>query len=292
MTPRARYLALCPALFLLATALHAQQPAGGPWDAVAGILRSPAVPVAGGVRFNFPRTDLPVRIGGVRVAAGVALGGWAGFAASSGDTMVVGDLVVTGRELAAVLKQFVSENVAVTGVHNHLVGEEPRVLYVHYVGRGGAADLARRMGRVLARTATPLPVRPAAPAPATIDTALLFGGLGLHGHASGAIAQVGADLVGHPVAVGAAGMPSFAYGSPVNVQAVSRDRWIATGDFAVPAERTDPVIRALTDGGILVTAVHSHLVGETPAVYFIHFWADGTPTAVTAGIRRGLDAAR
>ncbi len=279
------------ALALLSPPARAQAPAG-PWDPVAAVLRSPAVAVAGGARFNFPRTDLAVRVGEVRVAPAIALGGWAGFASAAGDTMVMGDLVVTGAELPAVLEQLTAEGVAVTGVHNHLVGEEPRVLYVHYLGRGGAADLAARLERVLRRTSTPLPVTPARPEPVTIDTARLFAGLGLRGRASGAVAQVGTDLVGRPVAVGAAQMPGFAYGSPINVQAVSAERWVATGDFAVPAERTEPVIRALTSAHVLVTAVHSHMVGETPPLYFIHFWADGTPASVVAGIRGALDAAR
>lgn len=292
MTLRVWQLALGPFLLALATAAPAQTVPAGPWESVAAILRTPAVPVAGGARFNFPRTDLSVRVGGALVAPGVALGGWAGFAGSAADTMVMGDLVVTAAELPAVLRQLATETVAVTGVHNHLVGEEPRVLYVRYMGHGGASDLARRIGRVIGRTATPLPVVPPPPAPVTIDTGLLFRGLGLRGRASGAVAQLGTDLLARPVAVGAAAMPGFAYGSPINVQAVSPTRWVATGDFAVTADRTDAVIRALTGAGILVTAMHSHLVGESPAVYFIHFWADGPPGTVVAGIRGGLDAAR
>lgn len=279
-------------VFLPAAAGRAQAPPTDPWGSVSAILRAPTVPVAGGARFNFPRTDLAVRIAGVAVAPSIALGSWAGFAVTGIDTMVMGDLVVTGAELLETLRQLAVEGISVTGVHNHLVGEEPRVLYVHYLGHGGASDLARRIGRVLARTATPLPVATVAAAPVTIDTALLFRGLGLHGRASGAVAQFGTDLVRRTVAVRGSAMPPFAYGSPVNVQAVSGTRWVATGDFAVPAERTDTVIRALSRDGVLVTAVHSHLVGESPAVYFIHFWADGTPASVVAAIRSGLDAAR
>lgn len=287
-----RRAAVGPALLLVAAAAAAQAPSAAPYDSVAAILGTPAVAVAGGTRYNFPRTDLQVRIGGTLVSPAIALGGWAGFAASGSDTLVMGDLVVTAEELPGVLRQCVADRVEVTGVHNHLVGEEPRVMYVHYMARGGALDLAARIARIVGRTAAPRPVRATPPAPLSIDTALVFGGLGLRGRAFGAVALLGASFVSGPVAVAGAAMPAFAYSSPLNLQAVSPSRYVATGDFAVPAGRTDGVIRALTGAGILVTAVHSHMVGETPAVYFIHFWAEGTPTAVVQGLRSAVDAAR
>ena len=67
---------------------------------------------------------------------------------------------------------------------------------------------------------------------------------------------------------------------------------MSTGDFAVPAAKIAPVLAALAAHDITATAVHTHLIGEEPRVYFIHFWADGSLRDVLAGLRSAVDAAR
>ena len=94
----------------------------------------------------------------------------------------MGDLVVTEAELLRVEAAIDSEHLAITAVHNHLVGESPRIMYVHFHGEGPAVDLARRLDRVLTRTTTPRGVTAAASAPVTIDSALVFGTLKLARH--------------------------------------------------------------------------------------------------------------
>src|SRR2546421_257515 len=53
-----------------------------------------------------------------------------------------------------------------------------------------------------------------------------------------------------------------------------------------------PVFEALTAHGITATALHSHLVGAEPTLYYMHFWADGPLPDVLRGLRAALDAAR
>ena len=87
-------------------------------------------------------------------------------------------------------------------------------------------------------------------------------------------------------------VPTLGYGSPVNVQMVDSARIVATGDFAVLGAKVPGVVDALATHGITATAVHSHLIGEQPTLYYIHFWADGGPANVLAGLRAAIDAAR
>jgi hypothetical protein len=87
-------------------------------------------------------------------------------------------------------------------------------------------------------------------------------------------------------------VPALGYGTPINIQAVSATRAVATGDFSVVGSKVAPVFTALTTHGITTTAVHSHLVGEEPRIYYMHFWADGPLTDVLQGLRAALDAAR
>ncbi len=284
--------ALLGCSMLAASAVSAQDP-GVPWDAVGAALGARAVQTGATYRYAFPRTDLTVRIGDVTVEPAIALGSWAGFGVMGGDTVVMGDLVVTTGELGPVLQQLATDGIAVRAIHNHLVGEEPRITYVHYEGRGAALELARKVARALDRTGAPRPVPAAGERPVTIDTALAFRALGARGRAHGSVAQLGFNFVSAPVTIDGQPVPAaLAYGSPVNLQAVSAGRWVATGDFAVPGPKVDAILDALATHGIVATAVHGHLIGESPTLYYIHFWADGAPGEVLRGLRAAIDAAR
>lgn len=271
--------------------LQAQLPAV--WDSVGRVLQASPTAVGGYVRYNFPRRDLTLKVGDVAVSSRLALGAWAGFAGTGPRAVVMGDLVVTSAELLPVEAAIDSQHLAITGVHDHLLGETPRITYVHFHGEGPALDLARRLDRVLARTATPRGMAAQASAPVTIDTALVFGSLGARGPASGNVAQVSLVLITAPVMLHGQALPAaLAAGSPVNVQEVSADRFVATGDFAVTGDRMAPLTRALTAAGITITSVHNHLVGETPPLYFAHFWADGRPLEILAALAAAIDSAR
>ena len=51
----------------------------------------------------------------------------------------------------------------------------------------------------------------------------------------------------------------------------------------------DPVIRQLRGHAIDVTALHSHMIGEQPTIYFMHFWGVGPASALATGRRTALD---
>ena len=283
-------------LFLACVALSATaQGQGGQdaaWDSVGRILKTPPVLTGGYHRYNFPRRDLTLRIGDITVSPALALGAWAGFSGDPTDATVMGDLVLISGELKPVLAELARQRIGVTAVHNHLVGEEPRITYVHFHGQGAALDLATRFDRVLALTGAPRPVSASAPQPVTIDTALVFSTLGLSGRAQGAVAQVSTVLVPGPVTMdGRPVTPGLGYGTPINIQVVGPQRAVATGDFAVLGSKVAPVFEALTTHGITATAVHSHLVNEEPKIYYMHFWADGPLPGVLAGLRAALDSA-
>jgi hypothetical protein len=192
-----------------------------------------------------------------------------------------------------VLAELARQRIEVTAIHNHFVGEQPQITYVHFHGQGNALALAASLDHVLALTGAPRPVAASAPQPVTIDTALVFGTLGLTGRAQGAVAQLSTILIpgtvtmhGRPVA------PALGYGTPINIQGIGPDRAVATGDFSVLAAKVAPVLDALAAHGITATAVHSHLIDEQPTIYYMHFWADGPLPNVLRGLRAALDAAR
>ena len=286
---------VCSVLLLALPPLpaRAQAPLGPAWDSVATILQAPGVSTGGYVRYNLPRRDISLRIGDVTVSPALALGSWAGFSGEPLDATVMGDLVLTSAEVKPVLAELAVQQLEVTAVHNHLVGETPPLTYVHFHGQGVATVVAARLDKVLARTATPRPVAAPATAPLTIDSALVFRTLGKSGTARGGVAQVGFVLVPGAVTMhNRTVVPALGYGSPVNVQVVSGSRAVATGDFAVTGDKVNGILAALAAHGVAATAVHTHLIDESPHVYYIHFWADGRLPDLLEAIKAALDAAR
>jgi hypothetical protein len=54
------------------------------------------------------------------------------------------------------------------------------------------------------------------------------------------------------------------------------------------AEEVNPVISALEEHDIAITALHSHMLTEQPRLFFMHFWAMGSSESVAAGIKAAL----
>lgn len=281
------------ALLVLALGVPNRARAQAAWDSVAATLRTPALEANGYRRFNLPRADLTVRVGDVTVATALAAGAWVGFAGTPDSTTLMGDLVLTAAEVRPVEAQLVRDGIAITAVHNHLIGESPALTYVHLHAHGAATAIAAKLARALALTATPLPVTGGPPPPVTIDTLRVFRAMGARGRVRGAVAQFSIVKVTDSVRVdGQPLVAALAYASPINVQQVSPTRFLATGDFALTDGGVQPVLQALVAVGVTVTAVHSHLVGESPTITYIHFWADDTPQNVFNALRAALQVAR
>jgi uncharacterized protein DUF1259 len=266
------------------------RPQQAAWDSVGRILGAPDAFAGGYHRYNLPRRDLSVRIGDVTLAPQLALGAWAGFSGTPDDATTMGDLVLTSSEVRPVLAELARDRMEVTAVHNHLIGEEPQLIYLHFHGQGNASELARRLDRAVALTHTPRPVTAASPQALAIDTTTVFGTLGHSGKAQGTVAQLSFILVPGTVTLhGRAVTPALGYGSPINLQMVDASRAVATGDFAVTGPKVDGLLTALAQHGITATSVHSHLIDESPRLYYIHFWADGPLPDVLRGLRAALD---
>ncbi len=85
------------------------------------------------------------------MTAGNAMGDntWAGFAGSSDHAVVDGDFVVRESELQPVLKILRGGGINIVAIHQHMTGEEPRFIFLHYWGKGNAAGLAQTVKQAL-----------------------------------------------------------------------------------------------------------------------------------------------
>jgi hypothetical protein len=89
---------------------------------------------------------------GCKIGKAMGVNTWAAFAGADDDAVVDGDFAVLEDELQPVLKSLRGSGIHVVAIHHHMVGEEPRVLFLHYWGRGPAATLAESVKKALALT--------------------------------------------------------------------------------------------------------------------------------------------
>jgi len=75
---------------------------------------------------------------------------WAAFAGDDDNAVVDGDFVATAGELQAVLKSLRGDGINIVAIHSHMTEETPRMLFLHYWGRGKASDLAMSLKKALA----------------------------------------------------------------------------------------------------------------------------------------------
>jgi uncharacterized protein DUF1259 len=263
------------------------------WTAVEAALgRSASMQPGGIARFGFPRSDLTVTLDGVTLKPALALGGWLAFKPlPANSALVMGDLVLTENEIAPVMRALQAGGVEETALHNHLLGESPHVLYMHVMARGNAAAIAARIRSALAQSSTPTPAAPAAAAPVAVnlDTAAIARELHVSGRLNGVVYQVSVPRSERITLMGEEIPPSMGVATAINFQPTGDGRAAITGDFVLRDAEVGPVMRALRSNGIAITALHSHMVGEEPRLYFMHFWANDDAVRLARGLRAALD---
>ena len=250
-------------------------------------------------RVGLPRTDLKVTLDGVELKPGFALGSWLAFKKTGNDITGMGDLVLTEAEINPVMKRLEESGIEITAVHNHLLRAAPATFYMHVLGHGEPGKLAAAFREALAASKTPIQgaapggPQPAAAEPRTdLDTAALDQALGRKGKVNGGIYQVS---VPRAEAVKDHGMEiPEAMGSAIaiNFQPTGGGKAAITGDFVLTADEVNPVLRALRENGIEVTAVHNHMLGDEPRLFFMHFWANDDAQKLAKGLRAALDKAK
>ncbi len=60
------------------------------------------------------------------------------------------------------------------------------------------------------------------------------------------------------------------------------------GDVAMLADEVTPVLKALRANGLDVVAIHNHMIGGEPAVYFLHYWGTGPAEKLATGFKAAL----
>src|ERR1700704_4459431 len=263
------------------------------WSKVDAALGRKAT-VSGDVhRYGFPRTDLTVTVDGVTIKPALALGGWAAFKPAHGGAMVMGDLVLLETEITPVMTKLIESGLEITAVHNHVLRGSPATFYMHVGGHGDPVKPPTAIRTALAESKTPLtpPAAPASPPAIDLDTAQLDQIIGAKGQNNGGGYAFGVPrrdpVTENGMQIAPAGPMGVA--TAINFQPTGGGKAAITGDFVLTGEEGNPVIKALRDSGIEVTAVHSHMLTEQPRLIFMHFWANDDAIKLAKGLRAALD---
>ena len=94
-------------------------------------------------KYTIGRNDLTIMAMGAEMTANIGLNTWAAFAGERDSAHIAGDVAMLEPEVNPVIRALRQNNIEVVAVHNHMLGEQPRIIFLHYYGRGPAIALAQ-----------------------------------------------------------------------------------------------------------------------------------------------------
>jgi hypothetical protein len=268
-----------PAPALDSTLIERLTSAKGTLDAPSGVFK-----------VSIPRSDLEVRVGGVRLAPRLGLTSWAAFQRTGHGAMVMGDMVLTEPQVNPVMSVALDSGLEVTALHNHFFADQPKVMFMHIGGHGSVQDLAAAVGKVFRAMEGKPPAAPRLeidPAKTSLQAAGIEGILGAKGDMKDGVLRFtfGKTIRMHGEMAGSAmGVNTWAAFAGSDGQAV------VDGDFAMEERELQAVLKALRKGGIDVVAIHNHMTGEEPRIMFLHYWGLGPAARLAQVLRSALDA--
>ena len=289
-----RRITLCAALSLSLASVAGAQDIPAEYQQVLTSLGKQGDYKANVLKVNIPRNDVSVTVANVKTPTPFGFGGWVAMTKGTGGMdVMMGDLVLTQDEVNPVMSALLDNGIDVTALHNHFLWDEPRMYYMHVHAHGKPADLARKVkpaidliGKGAGRSGAPA-AAPAA-APTTMDTAKLAQIVGTQGEQSGAV---------YKITIGRDELKLTEMGAPINAR-MGLNTWAAfvgtnenaavAGDVAMLASEVQPVLKALRKNGIDVVAIHHHMTGTQPTIYFLHYWGTGPAEKLASAFKAAV----
>jgi hypothetical protein len=276
-------------LFLVTSGIIAlnAQPMPPEYDQVLKTLGKSGDFKANVLKVNIPRNDLKVTVAGVATPTPFGFGGWLAMTKGNGGDVMMGDLVLTQDEVNPVMSALLDNGLEVTALHNHFFFEEPRIFYMHVMGHGTPADLAKKAKPALDLISHPAPA--SAPASSQLDTANIAKIVGHEGEQNGAV---------YKITIGRDDLKIKDMGATINARMGlntwaaffgTNDQAVIAGDVAMLQTEVQPVLKALRGHGLDVVAIHHHMTGTQPMIIFLHYWGKGPATQLASAFRSALD---
>ena len=290
-----RFLTVCAALSLTFASVARAQDIPAEYQQVLTSLGKQGDYKANVLKVNIPRSDVSVTVANVKTPTPFGFGGWVAMTKGTGGMdVMMGDLVLLQDEVSPVMSALLDNGLEVTALHNHFFWDEPRMFYMHVHGHGSPAELARKVKPALDLIGKSVP-RPtgasAAPGAApeqTMDTAKIAQIVGTPGEQTGAV---------YKITIGRDDLKVTEMGAPINAR-MGLNTWAAfvgtnenaavAGDVAMLANEVSPVLKTLRKNGIDVVAIHHHMIGTQPTIYFLHYWGTGPADKLATGFRAAV----
>jgi hypothetical protein len=275
--------------------IHCSNSQTDKWQQVAEVFQRNGTLKDNVFKVSFPRADLDVKIGDKKIAAGLAFGGWVAFMdrdnmSMDGSTMIMGDLVLLESEFKDVERSFINNGIKISAVHNHLLQEYPNVMYMHIYGNGEKIKMAQSIKEALQMTATILDTNllPKSSTSSESNWSIVENAMGYSGVKKGNLLNLSIPRNDEIKDNGMVIPPFMGVANVINFQ-MSDDKAFTTGDFVLIADEVDNVMNVLIKGGFTVTALHSHMLFESPRLFFMHFWGYDLPENLAAVLKAALE---
>ena len=221
-------------------------------------------------KYSFPRGDLKVQLGGVAVDPRLAFTTWFSFAPmkEGKNAMLMGDMVLLETEVQKVEKKLTEDGINVTAIHNHLLNEKPKIMYLHVDATGDPMALSLKLKEVLSLTATPLKSSFKDPS-GEIKWDSVEQIIGVKGKPAGPVLNFSIPRKEQIKADGMDIPGGFGVATGIGFQKIG-DKAAITGDFVLVDKEVENVTAALIQHGITVTAIHNHMIMDSPRLSLIH----------------------
>jgi len=242
-------------------------------------------------KVSAPRSDLKVTVAGVKMTPPMGFTSWAAFKSAGNQVMVMGDLVLLEDQVNPVLSTALDNGIEVTALHNHFLWDSPKVMFMHIGGLGDTEKLAAGVGKIFeelkktsgkAHTAH----KSFSITKTSLDPKVIEAIIGAPVEKTGEVYKVtlGRSTKMHEHEAGKAmGVNTW------SAFAGSDQKAMVDGDFAMMESEVQGVLKALRGAGISITAIHNHMIGESPKIFFLHYWGTGSVKELAQGIKSALD---
>jgi hypothetical protein len=286
-----RHFTICAALTVLVSSIASGQTMPAEYQQVLTTLGRQGDFAANVLKVNIPRNDISVTVAGVKTPTPFGFGGWVALTKGTDMDVLMGDLVLTQDEVNPVMSALLDNGLEVTALHNHFFWDEPRMFYMHVHGMGTPTALAAKLKPALAMIGKPAAAgtAPAASPTTTLDTAAIARTVGHDGDTTGAV---------YKITVGRDDIGLKERGATINAR-MGLNTWAAfvgtndnaaiAGDVAMLASEVTPVLKALRQHGLQVVAIHHHMTGTQPTIFFLHYWGTGPTDRLALGFKAALD---
>jgi hypothetical protein len=95
------------------------------------------------IKYTIGRDDLNIVAMNAEMTPAIGLNSWASLTGSMEKAHIAGDIAMVEHEVNSVIRSLRSNGIEVVALHNHMLGDNPRMIFLHYLGTGPSQKLVK-----------------------------------------------------------------------------------------------------------------------------------------------------